>query len=761
MRTPGTHFRESRELQELVDFFDNAPVPICCIGPDGTIRWANQAELDLLGYARPDYIGHSIAEFHADRGAWENMLRRLQNGEELHGCGARLRCRDGTIKHVLIDANAKWQDGQLIHIRCFTRAVTGPERAEETARSLMEVGTDYTCVARFNGHEVTLESASEGFTQITGYTVEEFNAHAGAFAVHPDDLLGVLASFEGLTRGETVGGEVRVLTKSGDVRWLRYRAEPSPDPGGLPGLWIRGAARDITEQKEAGQRVQEAERRFRQLAENINEVFWMSDPLRTQILYCSPAYEQVWGRSCDSLYQQPWSWLDSVVPEDRERFVAALDSQGRGEPTDIEYRILRPDGSVRWIRDRSFPVNELLGSVHRVAGVADDITEQKEAEQALQEADRRKDEFLAMLAHELRNPLAPIRNAMQILRAQGPSIPELQWARDVIDRQVRQMTRLVDDLLDISRITRGKVELRKERIELTAVLNSAVEASRPLIEKWGHELTVTVPREPMFLEADLTRLSQVVLNLLNNAAKYTDRGGHIWLTAEREGHHVLIRVKDNGIGIPPDMLPRIFEMFVQVDSSLDRAQGGLGIGLTLVQRLVKMHGGTITASSAGRGKGSEFVIRLPLAIDREQRSILDATESGQVPPAAPRRILVVDDNKDAADSLGMLLRLMGHEVHIAYDGLEAVGAAAAFEPQVVLLDIGLPKINGHETARRIRDQHRGRDMLLIALTGWGQEEDRSRSREAGFDYHLTKPIEFAALQQFLATLGELPKPCSV
>jgi signal transduction histidine kinase len=370
---------------------------------------------------------------------------------------------------------------------------------------------------------------------------------------------------------------------------------------------------------------------------------------------------------------------------------------------------------------------------------------------ALKESDRRKDEFLAILAHELRNPLAPIRNAVQIYRAKGLPVPELQWATEVIDRQVHQMTRLVDDLLEVSRITKGKIELRKERIELAVVVNSAVEASRPLIEKWGHELTVTIPPQPIQLEADPTRMAQVLSNLLNNAAKYMDQGGRIWVIAERQSDHVLIRVKDTGIGIPTEMLPRIFDMFTQVDRSLGRSEGGLGIGLTLVQRLVEMHGGTVEARSDGPGKGSEFVVRLAVAVEVKGQGPQGAAcdrEKGAAP--ARRRILVVDDNRDAADSLGMLLRMMGNEVHTAHDGLEAVGAAAAFQPDVVLLDLGLPKLNGYEAARRIREQDGGTDMMLVAVTGLGQEEDRRRSKEAGFDHHMTKPVEFAALQKLLA-----------
>ena len=368
---------------------------------------------------------------------------------------------------------------------------------------------------------------------------------------------------------------------------------------------------------------------------------------------------------------------------------------------------------------------------------------------ALKESDRRKDEFLAILAHELRNPLAPIRNAVHILRAKAPALPELLWATDVIDRQVHQMSRLVDDLLDVSRIAGGKIQLRKERIELATVVNSAIEASRPLIDKRGHELAVMMPAEPIPLHADLTRLSQVLLNLLNNAAKYTDPGGRIGLTVAREGAEVAIRVTDTGIGIPSEMLPRIFGMFTQVDRSLERAEGGLGIGLTLVQRLVELHRGTVEARSGGPGKGSEFIVRLPIAthfaVGKDQGPARAVAE-----PAAHAtcRILIVDDNRDAADTLGMLLRNLGNEVRTAHDGLEALGAAEDFQPDVVLLDIGMPKMNGYDAARQIRGR-RGKSVILIAVTGWGQEEDRRRSADAGFDHHLTKPVNLGALQKLL------------
>jgi signal transduction histidine kinase len=377
--------------------------------------------------------------------------------------------------------------------------------------------------------------------------------------------------------------------------------------------------------------------------------------------------------------------------------------------------------------------------------------------QELTKADRQKDAFLATLAHELRNPLSPIRNAVHVLQLKSHPDPEVQWGLDVIGRQLQQMTRLIDDLLDISRITHNTLELRQERLELGEALQAAVEISRPLIEASGQAFAVTLPPEPIALDADPIRLAQVISNLLNNAAKYTERGGHIWLTAERQGREAVITVRDTGIGIPAEMLPRIFEMFMQEDRSRNRAQGGLGIGLSLAKRIVDLHGGTITAHSEGPGRGSTFIVRLPVVREpsparpgarREHEHTTPASS-----PAASRRILVVDDERLSAISLGKLLRIKGHEIRTAYDGLEAVQVADEFRPDVVLLDIGLPKMNGYEVAQRIRHQPWGQGMVLIALTGWGQETDRHRSKEAGFDHHLVKPVDTSALLQLLASLS--------
>ncbi len=422
----------------------------------------------------------------------------------------------------------------------------------------------------------------------------------------------------------------------------------------------------------------------------------------------------------------------------------------RGQPVDFEAKVPYQQAGPRYVRVAYRPDRDEHGGVVGWFASITDITERKRIEEALQEADRHKDEFLATLAHELRNPLAPIRNAMQVLHLKVPATPELQWAMDVINRQMQHMTRLIDDLLDVSRISRGKIELKLERVALATIIQGAVETSRPLIEQQGQELTVSLPPAAVVVHADLTRLTQVISNLLNNAAKYSEKGGRIHLAAEREGSDVVVSVKDTGIGIPADQLPRIFEMFTQVDRSLEKAHGGLGIGLTLVKQLVEKHGGRVEARSEGPGKGSEFLVRLPVVLEAAQPQ-----ETGQHDEPAPNssfRVLIVDDNRDGADSLAMMLRLIGNDTRTAYDGQEGVDVADEYRPDLLLLDIGLPKLNGYEACRRIRQQPWGKRIVLIAVTGWGQDEDRRRSHEAGFDHHMVKPVDPQVLMKLLAGL---------
>jgi len=500
-RQAETALRQSE--RELAEFFENATLALHWVGPDGIILRANQAELDLLGYRPDEYVGRPITDFHADQDVICDILTRLRAGERLADYPARLKCKDGSIKDVLIDSSVLWRNGKFIHTRCFTR----------------------------------------------------------------------------------------------------------------------------------------------------------------------------------------------------------------------------------------------------------DVTRQKQAEQELRDNDRRKDEFLATLAHELRNPLAPIRNSLQILRMPRIDAEVAEQSRDVLDRQVQHLVRLVDDLLDVSRVMRGKIELRREHVELSTVIARAVETAKPLIELQRHDLEIIVSPESLPLDADPVRLAQVVGNLLTNAAKYTEANGRIWVTASREGDLAILSVRDNGIGIAPDMLPHVFDLFVQADHTSTKSQGGLGIGLTLVKNLVEMHGGSVTAHSRGLGEGSEFIVQLPL-VSQDGQKVNNSTihEMNPAPTSSGLRLLVVDDNRDAASTLAMLLRLKGHQVEVANDGPTALAMAEELRPDVIFLDIGMPRMDGYEVARRIRQQPELNNVVLAALTGWGQQEDRRRTAAAGFNHHLVKPPELKIVDALLAGL---------
>ena len=505
------------------------------------------------------------------------------------------------------------------------------------------------------------------------------------------------------------------------------------------------------------------EAQFRRLLDKLPAGAYTCDA-RGLITYFNPQAEQLWGRApklndpVDRFCGSFKLYLADGTPVAHDRCWMALALAEKHAFGGEEIIIERPDGQRVTVLAHVHPLTDGSGAVVGAVNVIVDISDRKRTEQALVAADRRKDEFLATLAHELRNPLAPIRNAIELLRVKCPADEDLQWAVAVVDRQARQLTRLTDDLLDVARIARNKLELRKERIGLARIVEAALEASWPAVSAAGHELSVHASPEPILLDGDLTRLAQAVCNLVNNAAKYTPPGGRIWLTAEREGSDAIVRVRDNGIGIPADKMPRIFEMFAQIDDALDRSQGGLGIGLKLVKQLVELHGGTIQARSEGKGRGSEFILRLPIALAVPSAGVPVAVAEGNAAlKAAPtpngrHRILLADDNEDAAASLSRLLRGMGHEVRCARDGVEAVSEADVFRPDVVMLDIGMPRLNGLDAGRQIRQQPWARRALLIALTGWGQDDDRRKTQDAGFDEHLVKPVDLAALEKLLSTL---------
>jgi len=490
-----------------------------------------------------------------------------------------------------------------------------------------------------------------------------------------------------------------------------------------------------------------SEERLR-LAQSVARVgAWEWDPT-TDECFLSPECHELFGLEPSGPHSLG-ELLERIAPEDIRAVEQALSDCRASNTREFEYRYRHPARGQRWIHSKAGAVQH--AGRQRIVGIHLDVTERKHAEEALQEVNQRKDEFLAMLAHELRNPLAPIRNAGQILRLYAKGHPRLEWVRAVIERQSRHLTRLVDDLLDVSRIVRGQITLEKSAVELKDVVGHALETSRHLLRERRHEVTVNLPSESVLVEADLTRMSQVLANLLINAAKYTPDGGRIWLEAERPDREVCVRVRDTGMGIAPSLLPRVFDLFTQGARTLDRAQGGLGIGLTLVKRIVEMHGGTVEARSAGPGAGSEFIVRLPL-LARTSAAVHDEhAETAEADQGTRARVLVVDDNVDAADSIAMLLSLQGHEVRSVHAPQEALDVAQAFHPHLVLLDIGLPGMDGYEVARRLRSQHI-QSMRIVAITGYGQPSDRDRAREAGFDQHLVKPIDPEVLHSLVGSL---------
>jgi PAS domain S-box-containing protein len=670
-----------------------------------------------------------------------------------------LIARDGKERPIA-DSAAPIRDrnGVITGVVLVFRDVTGQRKAEEADRrnrEILQLVHQIGKIGHWEWDPLTDENTwSPELEALYGLPPGGFDGGYKGWIkhIHPGD---VARAEEELRRALETGEyftDFRVVWPDGSVHWLETRAHVFKD---LRDQSIRfvGVNMDITERKKQQEALQASELRWRTLAEALPNLVWTDLP-DGQCDWLSSQWGKYTGIPEHELLGL--HWLETLHPDDREPTLACWKAacEDRGV-YDVEYRIRRHDGEYRWFKTRGVPIRDNEGKIVYWFGTCTDIEDVKRMQAALREADRRKNEFLATLAHELRNPLAPLRTGLHLLRLTKERAGQDQ-ALKMMDRQLSQMVRLIDDLLDISRITHNKLELRKAHVPLSSVIENAVETARPLIDARGHTLTINLPAERVLLDADLTRLSQVFWNLLSNSAKYTDPGGRIELFAECRDGEVEVRVKDNGIGIPADAIPRLFTLFSQVNRGADRAQGGLGIGLALVKGLVEMHGGRVCARSAGQGEGSEFVVRLPLVRTERPPAAAPPAADGAA-ACAPRRVLVVDDNRDDAASLGMLLSIEGHDARTAHDGIEALELAEAFRPDVILLDLGLPKLNGHDTCRRIRQEPWGQSICIVAVTGWGHDDDRLRSREAGFDHHLVKPIDPAALEQVLRDLA-VPSP---
>jgi PAS domain S-box-containing protein len=629
------------------------------------------------------------------------------------------------------------------------------ERTEQlqTARflaAIVESSDDAIISKSLDGRIQSWNAAAE---RVFGYRAEEVIGRHISLVIPPERIAEedqIIASLKAGRRIEHF--ETERLRRDGTIIPVSLTISPIRDDAGE----VVGAskiARDITARKQG-----EAERqKFVTLIESSTDFIGMCDLDGNPFFVNRAGLAMVGLDSLEQACRTPLQefFFPADVPRMMGEFFPAVAANGHGE-IDVRFRHFKT-GEARWMAYKVMMLKDADGRPAAYATVSQDVTERRQLTDHLQKlaaelsaSDMRKNEFLATLAHELRNPLAPMANMLEVLKRPGVGMDTLGRARDTLERQLKQLVRLVDDLLDLNRITHDRLELRQSDVELSSVIHQAVEASRPLADSAGHTLHVTLPAQAVFLRADPARLAQVFGNLINNSCKYTPPQGTIWVTATREGSDVVVSVRDNGIGIPPDKLNEIFEMFTQLDRSFAWSQGGLGIGLTLVKRLVSMHGGSIEARSAGAGQGSEFVVRLPVCETSAQELAPEPPLVSDAPPR--RRILVVDDNQDAALSLALLLQMSGNETFVAHDGLEAIEAVEKQRPDVVLLDIGLPKMNGHDVCRRVRELPWGKDVVLIALTGWGQQEDRRRSKDAGFDGHLVKPVEPEALLDLLNSL---------
>jgi PAS domain S-box-containing protein len=660
------------------------------------------------------------------------------------------------ILGMLVASFARWREQSEHELRRHSAHLEGvidQLRASETRyRTLVDASTAIVWAANARGE---FAPPQESWEATTGQSFEKYEGWGWQDAIHPGDRARIDASWRhALSTGEPVNEITRIWNAPrADYRWYSARAVPRRDATGAIAEWV-GACTDIHERQLAQAHLEESEERARLALEIARLGTWRWTPADNRI-----AADDRCAEICGILPGGvPLVDFEARVhPDDWPRLRTALAEAVTARTAFVEeLRFVHADGSIRWAlwRGRGFVRGSGgPGVADVVLGSALDVTSRKSIEDALRQADRQKDDFLALLAHELRNPLAPIRTAVQILKARGAADQDVARLHAVLERQVQHLVRMVDDLLDVSRVLRGKVELRSEVVVLADVLNSAVETSRPLIDAQEQQLEIDLPADPVRLHGDPVRLAQIVSNLLNNASKYSAVGARIWLSGSVTAGTVVIRVRDEGAGIPAEILPSVFEPFVQADRTLARSHSGLGIGLSLVKKLVELHGGTVTATSHGAGHGSEFVLCLPEAPAGTAPRRL-APEVDRAGSARALRLLVVDDNVDAADSLAMLLRLKGYEVHVAHNGPEALQLCADLQPAAVVLDIGLPGMSGYEVAAEI---HRGpaAPPFLVALTGYGQQSDVDRAAAAGFDVHLVKPVDIAAL---LATLDGVTAP---
>ena len=740
--------QSNNDLQNLLV---SVQMAIVMLGPDLRIRRITPTAEKMLNLIPTD-VGRPLTDIrlNIDLPDLEQILREVlatiqpfqQEVQDRHGRWYSLRVRP----YRTVDNHIEGAVIVLVDVDSIKQTIEATRLSAERLRIVYDrapVGIFETDL------EGRFERVNDAFCTLTGRSREALLQLGSHDITHPDDVAPDLEAFQRIRNNElpAVRREKRYIREDGTAIWVELHRFSVPDAAGMPAFTV-GIVEDITDRKETETALRRREARFRALMNNAPVLIWVTGLEGME--YVNQAYLEFLGVESHEVLGNAWTYF--LHPEDRDRFAAAYDEAVRSmQPFERQFRFRRADGEYRWMMSVALPQFGAAGKFAGYTGATFDISALKEAELSLRTADQRKDEFIAMMAHELRNPLAPISNIVQMMRSQELDAKTLAWAHDVLDRQLRNVGRMVNDLLDVSRIRHDKIQLHRERVALHDVVNRAVDALRSTIDAGQKQVAIETPASPIFLFADPVRLEQILGNLINNAVKFTPQGGHIWVTATEggdggdggDGNGVSVSIRDDGDGIAADAIGRVFDLFMQGNTSLDRAQGGLGIGLTLVRGLVELHGGTIDAKSDGAGRGSEFIVRLPV-----QDGPAHAEPRRPVARSGPQRILVVDDNVDAANALAALLRQNKHTVTVAHTGPGAIGLTRSFNPQVALVDLGMPGMNGFEVAERLRAADK--DLVLIAVSGYSGEESRRRAKAAHFDAYVIKPFDPQKLDELLS-----------
>ncbi|HEX7174822.1 MAG TPA: PAS domain S-box protein [Pyrinomonadaceae bacterium] len=774
-----------RRERELSDFIENASVGLHWVGADGRILWANQAELDLLGYTREEYVGRHIAEFHADAAVINDILTRLVNKETLHNYEARLKCKDGSIRDVLINSNVMWEEDKFIHTRCFTRDVTEAKQAEvelresrslledllsreQSARAEAERQRDFTrlvlehaplAIGVMEGPAHRFLLVNRETCELTGLSEEQFTGRAHAEVVPEADKVVAPILDRVYTTGLSETQEIDVVLPKGRRQLLvTWTAMPGRDGREGSVLYL---SLDISDRKQAEEALRESESQLRTLADAVPQLVWMADADGYIFWYNQRWYDYT-GTTPEQM--EGWGWQSvhdpEVLPKVLERWRASIET---GELFEMEFPLRGADGVFRWFLTRVNPLRNSQGRIVRWFGTNTDVDEQRRAAEELREANRLKDEFLATVSHELRTPLTAIMGWAHMLRTGHFAGASADKALETIERNARTQAQLIDDLLDVSRIITGKLRLDVRSIDPNSFIEPAIEALMPAAEAKGVRVQKIMDTGVDSVSGDPVRLQQIVWNLLANAIKFTPKGGRVQVRLERVNSHVEIAVSDNGAGIAPEFLPYVFDRFRQADQRTSRQHGGLGLGLAIVRHLVELHGGAVRAESPGEGQGATFTVLLPVAPvyrntgvdERVHPASRDTLPSYDCPERLDGlKVLVVDDELDARELLRVGIGHCGAEVRTASSVQEALEAIENERPDLLISDIGMPGEDGYELIRRVRElpAENGGRVPAIALTAYARTEDRLQALRAGYQMHVPKPVEMAELMAVAASL---------